>query len=51
MTEIIRKPLDMSKLTKEEFDAEIQKGIDDFLNGDTYTAEEVDANLKRLYGI
>ncbi|BDR55755.1 type II toxin-antitoxin system RelB/DinJ family antitoxin [Xylocopilactobacillus apis] len=36
-----RNPLDLSHLSKEEFNHEIQKGLDDIAAGRTYTAEEV----------
>lgn len=45
------KPLDMSKMTKEQFDAEIQKGITDIENGRVYSAYEVEEEMHRLYGV
>ncbi len=45
------RPLDMSKMTKEQFDAEIQKGMADIENGRVYSAEEVEDEMHRLYGI
>lgn len=36
---------DISLLTKEQFDNEIQKGFSDFENGRTFTAEQVQAQL------
>ncbi|GFZ27374.1 type II toxin-antitoxin system RelB/DinJ family antitoxin [Lactobacillus corticis] len=41
-----RKPLDASKLSKEQFDQKIQKGFDDFKNGDTYTVDQVRQALR-----
>jgi predicted transcriptional regulator len=38
-------PIDISLLTKEQFDNEIQKGFSDFENGRTFTAEQVQAQL------
>lgn len=45
------KPLDMSQMTKEQFDAEIQKGIIDIENGRVYSVDEVEEEMHRLYGI
>ncbi len=45
------KPLALGSMTKEQFDAEIQKGIDDMNNGRFFTADEVEAEFKRDYGI
>ncbi|MBQ8941333.1 MAG: type II toxin-antitoxin system RelB/DinJ family antitoxin [Firmicutes bacterium] len=45
------KPLALGSMTKEQFDAEIQKGIDDMNNGKFFTADEVEAEFKRDYGI
>lgn len=45
------KPLDMSQMTKEQFDAEIQKGITDIENGRVYSADEVEEEMHRLYGV
>ena len=45
------KPLSLNSMTKEQFDAEIQKGIDDMNNGEFFTADEVEAEFKRDYGI
>ena len=44
------KPLSLNSMTKEQFDAEIQKGIDDMNNGKFFTADEVEAEFKRDYG-
>lgn len=46
-----KKPLVMDGLTKEQLDAEIAKGMADVENGRVYSAEEVDEELNRLYGI
>lgn len=45
------KPLDMSQMTKEQFDAEIQKGITDIENGRVYSVDEVEEEMHRLYGV
>ena len=45
------KELDYSTLTKEQFDAEIQKGITDIENGRVYSVDEVEEEMHRLYGV
>ncbi len=45
------KPLDMSQMTREQFDAEIQKGIADIENGRVYSVNEVEEEMHRLYGV
>ena len=47
----IEKPLAYGSMTKEEFDAEIKKGMDDIRNGRVYTAEQIKAEMKRDFGI
>lgn len=42
------KPLDYSTLTKEQFDAEIEKGIADIKAGRVYSADEVEEEMKEL---
>ena len=41
-----RKPLVYEDLSEEDFDHEMQKAMDDFDNGRTYTSEEVEKNLE-----
>ena len=41
----------MSSLTKEKFDAEMEKGIDDIRNGRTFTVKEVRAEMEKVFGI
>ena len=45
------KRLDMSRMTREELDAELEKGLASMKGGLAYTADEVDAILARKYGI
>ena len=47
----IKAPIAMGLLTKEEFDAEIAKGLDDIKNGRTFTAEEVRSEMEKDFGI
>lgn len=46
-----KKPLVMSELTKEQMDMELAKGMADIENGRVYSAEEVEEEMHRLYGI
>ncbi len=41
-----KRPLDLSKLSKSEFNREIQRGFDDFKHGQTFTAQEIEKELK-----
>ncbi len=45
------RPIALGSLTQEEFDAEIEKGMADIENGRVYSAEEVEAEMKRDFGI
>lgn len=42
-----KKPLVYEDLSEEDFDYEMQKAMDDFDNGRTYTSEEVEKKLRR----
>lgn len=46
-----RAPLAYGALTKERFDAEMEKGMADIKAGHVYSVEEVAAELERDYGI
>ena len=45
-----KKPLVKDELTKEQFDAEMLKGINDIENGRVYSAYEVEAEIRGMYG-
>ncbi len=45
------KPLAIGTMTREELDAELQKGIDSIRAGRVYSADEVDALLNKEFGI
>lgn len=45
------RPVAIEELTKEELDAEIEKGYADMLAGRTEPAEKVFADIRREYGI
>ena len=47
----VRKPVVLGNLTKEELDAELEKGMDDIRSGRVYTEAEVFEEMRRLYGI
>ena len=46
-----KKPLSIADMTKEQFDAELQKGFDSFKAGKVLSADEVDAKLAKEFGI
>lgn len=45
------KPTAIGDMTREQLDAELLKGVESMKSGKTYTADEVDAELKREFGI
>ena len=47
----INTPVAMGALDKEEFDAEIAKGLEDIRSGRTFTAAEVRAEMERAFGL
>lgn len=51
MTLPVSSPLSAGSLTKEQLDAELQKGIDDIERGRVYSLGEVEADMKQRYGI
>lgn len=46
-----RRPLAVDGLSRQQLDAELQKGMDALQSGKTYTPEEVDALLTEEFGI
>ena len=46
-----RKPVALGSLTKEELDAELEKGMDDIRSGRVYTDAEVFDEMRRLNGV
>lgn len=46
-----KKPLAMGSMTKETFDLEMQKGMDDIAQGRVVSADDVEEEMRRLYGI
>ena len=47
----VKKPLAMSYLSKEEFDAEMEKGYADMLAGRTEPAENIFADIRKDYNL
>ena len=45
------KPVAIGGMTKEQIDIELQKGMESLKTGVTYTADEVDAELAKEFGI
>lgn len=43
------KPLSLESLTKEQFDAEIQKGYDSIMKGRTHSADAVEEEMSREF--
>lgn len=43
-----KRPLAMGELTKEQFDAELLKGMDDIENGRFFSADDVEADMRRI---
>jgi addiction module RelB/DinJ family antitoxin len=43
-------PIAVGSLTKEQLDAELQKGMDDIVSGRVLSADEVEAEMRSLYG-
>ena len=44
-------PLIYGSLTREQFDAEIEKGMADIREGRVYSADSVEAEMRRGYGV
>ena len=47
----VKAPLSLAELTREQLNAELQKGYDSILAGKSYSAGEVDEIMNREYGI
>lgn len=47
----IRKPVAIGGMTPEQFDAELQKGLDSMKNERLYSEEEIDAMFAEEFGI
>lgn len=47
----IEPPIAMGSISREELNAELQKGIDSIQKDRSYSADEVDAEVKSLFGV
>lgn len=45
------KPTAIGGMSREQLDAELQKGMDDIAAGRVLSADEVEAEMRRLYGV
>ncbi len=45
------RPIDVGNMTQEEFNAEMQKGLDDIANGRVKPATEVFSNIRKKYNV
>lgn len=43
--------LNVENITREQLDAELQKGVDSIKAGNVYTADEVESILNQQYGL
>lgn len=43
-------PIAVGSLTREQFDAQLQKGMDDIAAGRVLSADKVEAEMRNLYG-
>ena len=46
-----KRPLAMGELTKEQFDAELLKGMNEIENGQVFSADDVEAEMRKMYSI
>ena len=44
------RPLVIGEMTREQFDAEMQAGLDDIQAGRVVSADDVEAEMRRMYG-
>ena len=45
------RPLAINELTKEQFDAELLKGMDDIENDRVFSAEDVESDMRGMYNL
>ena len=46
-----KRPLIMEELTREQFDAELMKGMEEIEKGQVYSADSVEAEMRRMYSL
>ena len=44
-------PLVMGELSKEQFDAELLKGMNEIENGKVFSADDVESEMRRMYSV
>lgn len=47
----VKRPLIMEELTREQFDAELMKGMEEIERGQVYSADSVEAEMRRMYSL
>ena len=45
------KPVAVGSMSREQLDAELMKGVESLKSGKSYTVDEIDAELKKDFGI
>ena len=46
-----KRPIAMGDLTKEQFDAELLKGMNEIENGQVFSADDVEAEMRKMYSV
>ena len=46
-----KRPLSLGELTKEQFDEELLKGMNEIENGQVFSADDVEAEMRRMYNV
>ena len=46
-----KRPLAMGELTREQFDAELLKGMTEIENGQVFSADDIEAEMRRMYSV
>ncbi len=44
-----KRPLVMDEITREQFDAELLKGLNEIENGQIFSADDIEAEMRRMY--
>ena len=46
-----KRPLSLGELTKEQFDEELLKGMNEIENGQVFSADDVEAEMRKMYSV
>ena len=46
-----KRPLALDELTNEQFDAEILKGMNEIENGQVFSADDIETEMRRMYSL